>query len=520
MRYELLNQQHDDYALDVWTELDELYEGGYRVEKNAARYLERQVNEGAKRYDARLRSCAYLNYMGPIVDSFVESTFEKSLVMTPPADATDPTTEGGETEGDYWQDFAKNCDRMGTDFATLMRRTLTTALLMRRAYVQIDLPNVGDAAPQSALEEEELGANNAYAFERAPSELINWKRSDSGSFDWAITKTTRKERLDPADKMRTVEEFMVWRMSGGFASWEKFEVDVSDKKKIEPTKDIPIASNGITSFKIIPIFMLELPKGLHVGNKIGPPQKEHFQRRSSLIAAQNKSLYAIPYVTLGPEIGGPQQPIPSGTDDPNRGNDPVQQYKDNGFVVLGTGDTMGFAEPGGGAYSLVNDQLGQLVDEIHRISQQMAASVSATSTALGRSGASKQEDRSATGKILCALGFYVREFAVSIYRFIDTLRGDDTKWEAKGLDVFETEDRALVLQESTAAKEIFIPSVAFMKAYLLRLAVSLLGDPSHEMRKTIQDELDASVTADTIQQLFAAQIAKVGPPPAPEGMLP
>ena len=135
---------------------------------------------------------------------------------------------------------------------------------------------------------------------------------------------------------------------------------------------------------------------------IGPQALEHFQRRSSLIGSQNRSLCAIPWVALGSEVGAPHGALPSEAgQNPNRGKDPVGKFAQKGYLELGGEDKIGFAEPLGHCYELVDKQLNSLKDAMFSVTSQMAASITgSSSTALGRSGLSKQKDTEATAKVL------------------------------------------------------------------------------------------------------------------------
>jgi hypothetical protein len=232
--------------------------------------------------------------------------------------------------------------------------------------------------------------------------------------------------------------------------------------------------------------------------------KEHFQRRTNLNASENRSLFAVPVVKLGPEMSAPGEPLPSEVQQsPNRGVDPIAQFRAAGYMVIGAGDDITFAEPSGGAYALVDGQLDKLVDEMHRVSHQMAQSVANTTSALGRSGLSKTEDRHPTETVLTALGAFVRELTTAVYDLIAKARGEDVVWQVHGLDSFETVDRPETLQEAMQVGALSIPSQTFRRLYKTQLAYKLLGSVSPEVAKTIEAEITEGVT--TEDELSLAQ---------------
>jgi hypothetical protein len=284
-------------------------------------------------------------------------------------------------------------------------------------------------------------------------------------------------------------------MSGERAAWELFRT--APYKPNQPPKDeddVPRAGGGETTFRQIPVIELTIPAGLWVGNKLGVLAREHFQRRSALNAAENKSLFAVPYVKLGPEITAPGAAMPSEVQqNPNRGRDPRGEFNRKGYVVIGKDDDIGFAEPVGAAYELVDKQLEKLVDEMFRVVHQMASSVSATKQALARAAASKAEDRHATEIVLAAYGALVRDAAKRIYDCLAAARGENVVWTAHGLDKYELEDRDGILKEALSLDAIAIPSATFHKTYKTKIALALVGNCPPETQDVIREEIERGV---------------------------
>ena len=404
MKYGLLSQKNPAYTDKRWEELGDLYVGGYDLLEKSSRYMPRFVGESPERYNERLSAASYLNYIGAIADSFVANLFEQELTITQAADATDQSTPGEVPEADgLYAEFAHDADLRGTTFVKLMRQVFTTALVKGKAIIAVDFPTA-TKRPESLAEEEKLGTSRAYAFDVPIEQLVDWEYGEDGRFEWAIIHRTIERRASPAaTRGSVVEEFKVWTLEGGRARWELYRTRAH--KPNEPIKDdeeIKVTAAGTTSFPCIPLLELTMPAGLWVGNKLGCLAREHFTRRSALNAAENKSLFSIPWVKLGPEMSAPGQAVPSEVQqNPRRGRDPRMEFVRRGYVALGKDDDIGFAEPEGKAYILVERQLEKLVDEMFRVVHQMAASVASTRTAVGRAAASKAEDRRAT-EIVCA----------------------------------------------------------------------------------------------------------------------
>jgi hypothetical protein len=496
MKYGTLRQQNPAYTAARWEELGDLYEGGYTLADKASRYLPRFVGETRDRYQERVRAASYLNYLAPIADTFVAYLFDQELTLTQAADAKDPTTVGGPANDDgFWEAFAHDVDLCGASLVRLLRDVFTTALIKGKAVVAVDMPaRVNELA--SRADEEATEAARGYAFEVAPEALLDWEYGERGRFAWAILHRLIERRESPEEsRNRVVEEFKVWRLDGGVATWDLFRTRARKANEvIRDDEEIPRVDGGTTTFKQIPLIEFIVPPGLWVGNKLGLLAKEHFERRSALNSAENKSLFTIPYVALGPEVSAPGEAMPSAAQQrPGRGRDPRAQFLRLGYVVLGKDDKLGFAEPEGRAYALVDKQLERLVDEMYRVVHQMAASVAATKTALSRSGESKGEDRRATEIVLAAYGALVREFATRMYGCLSAARGENVVWTPHGLDRYELEDRDGILKEALAVDGVSIPSPTFRKLYKTKLAYALLGNVPPETQEAIREEIETGV---------------------------
>lgn len=499
MKYSILAQKHPTYAGREWEEMDDLYAGGYQILRNAARYLPQMIGETNARYEERVRIAAYISYLGQVVDFFVANLFSQELRVTPAADAGDPTTPGGMPDDPtFYTLFARDADRRGTPFPMLMRKALTNALVKGRALIAIDFPRATDA-PRNRAEEEALGLSRGYTFEIPIEELYDWEHDDQGALVLAVLRriVARREELSAQRELK-VEEFKVWQRRGNTATWELYRTAAFvESRPPQPNDDVPLVATGETTFREIPIVELVLPSGLWVGNKIGPLAKEHFQRRNILLSAENKSLFAIPYVALGSEVGAPGASLPSEVQqDPNRARDPRIELANKGYLVIGSGDRVGFAEPSGGCYAVVESQLRDLKDELFRVVHQMAASVSNIGASLGRSGDSKEEDRKATSVVLGALGTFVREFATRIYRVLSDARGEHIIWVPSGLDRYDGESRLAVLQEATQLDNIPIPSPTFRKTLKTEVALRLLPNLPPETADLIRKEIQNGVEED------------------------
>lgn len=509
--YKTLKQTNKAYDPCLLSELDDLFVGGYQIAGKASAYLTQLVGEHDARFQERCNVVAYQPYFGQIVSQFASALFAQPLDVKPAADASNPDTPGVLPDPRLYRDFAKDCDRKGGSFPDLMQAGLITALTKRSAIVHLDAPAV-DEAPKTKIEEEALGSDRVYAYEVPLEQLIDWDEDKNG-LKWAVLHWIENPRNGPFGNRDTnYEHFKVWYLEDGVAVWQEFVASYPvNGPPPNDDQDIPASGGGKTSFKRIPLLKLTLPIGLWVGNLIGPSAREHYQRRSSLIGSQNRSLCAIPWVSRGPEIGAEGGAMPSTTqENPYRGADPVGTFNKKGFVEIGSDDKIGFAEPLGHCYEIIDKELGGLKDAMFSVASQMAASISGSSTtALGRSGLSKQKDTESTSKVLAELGSKIRTFAALIYRTISEARNEVVMWTPHGLDDYEQEDREQVLEEGVSLDQIAIPSITFRRHHKYQTARKLLGpgvDPT--TLDQIKTEIEAGVAQEEEMRALMAEAQK------------
>jgi len=498
IRYATLTQKHPDYDDKRYGRIEELYEGGWRIQRKAKDYLPKLAFEHGRPYTNRIDTASYQPFFGQILDQFVADLFAQPLTIVPAGDAKDPNTPGEYPDEEFYANLAKNIDGEGMILVDLARDLLTTALKHRCAYAMVDAPVDADDPPANLDEEEKRGLRRFYAYEVPPSQVRDWLLDANGAFQWVVLSTREQERQTPLDTRDTVREtFTIWTIGDdGYARWARYGCEYKVSEPPQGERMVTLQDEGSTSFDRIPLLRLELPRGLWVGNKIGPQAIEHWRRRSALIGAEARSCVAIPVVARGAEMPAAGEGLSETQTDPNRGHDPEKRFERDGFVTLGAGDKLYFAEPEGKAYEIIDKQLDGLREAMYAVNHQMAASVKPTHAALGRSGLSKQKDQEATARVLSALGHFVREFFLRLYDTISRARGEDVVWVAHGLDSYEVDDREQILEESLQLQAVAVPSKTFRIEHAYRLVQKLVPNLPPQTLATIRDEIVGGIEAE------------------------
>lgn len=496
--YKRLTQRHPSYKPERIALVNALYEGGFAVTDRAKDILRVQVGENQERFDYRARIASYAPYYGQIVDGFVSDLFNQSLSIRPVNESKEPGADpyaGADEE--FWKDFSEDADGEGKSFLDLMAEAVTSAMNHRRGIVAIDSPR---GAAANKLEAKERGLDKLYAYVLPVEQVIDWKmtKRNSRRYQWLIRWEKEQERESPTgDRTKIRETFTLWTIGdapGSKASWEKYEIEYPQDKPPQDDTLVHLADSEVTAFDVIPFSVRDLPLGLWVGNKIAGQQLEHYNRRAALVGAMAVSMVAIPYIARGTEVGSPGGVVPSETQSQeDRGANPVGQFQKRGWVPIGAGDKLDFAEPEGKCYDLTDKVLDDLRKDMFAVNFQMAASVRPSPGSMARSGKSKEKDGEATAKVLRKLGSEVREWAVDVHEIVAAARGggeEELKWTAHGMDVFESDSREEVLEESISMSEVDVPSPTFRKAHRKKVARQLLENADPETYAQIDAEIE------------------------------
>lgn len=503
--YGQLTQKHPQYEGELWEKLDLLWEGGWAIKKNAEKFILQAPRENPEYYKWRCKSTSYVNFLARLVGFLTGSLFNETLTVGP---ATEQGKDAPKVpDEDFYAAFNKDADRCGTDFSQFIRAEgLAKALVFRRSLVQVDLPparTLDDGSPPLTLDQEDkLGNRRAYLVPIELPDMFNWQVDRFGNFLWCVLHRVARDRSSPfADSSKYQHEFKVWRLAGPKAEFMVLRTEpVTNDNELTPESLLSVVQPWkATSFPRIPIRQLELPKALWAGNQAGPLCEEHFRRRSDLMGSLCRSLVEMPYVKLGPQLPAGHGGFPSDlATDQTRGDDVHGKLAEQGNLVLDAGDEIGYAGPTGVGHEIARAELKDCREEIFASVNAMALQLENSAAAVGRSGDSKAEDRSAMETLLTFMGDQTREFAQQVMRMVSEARAERVEWAASGLATFDNEDRGEVVAEAAQLETVTIKSPTWHKERQKLVALTTVPKASADTKKKIADEIEKNVSEEEI----------------------
>lgn len=515
MKFKLLNQKNPDYKGEQIKKLELLYKGGEDLLEQSHLFIPKEQLESDIAYHSRLKCSSYRNYFAQIVNDYSSNLFAKSMSIIPAADANDKNTNGEDLPkaDPFYHDFATDADLCGKTLLEVLRDLLIEALSSGRAYLGVDFPKANEL-PDNLAQEEEMGIDRAYTFSIPTLSMIDWECDDEGKYIYVILRNDiikRAKITDVRDK-KTIQ-FKVWQKENEKIIYKIYQIEVKIGKEPKDDDECIEIESGEVSFKDIPILCLDMPCSLWIGGLIGNLIVDHFKRYSSLIFAQNRSLFALPVYKQGPELPA-NGDLNEKQANPNRGQQQMNEMKSKGFAVIGSDDEIEFKEPAGTSYELINEQLKDLVDTIYQVVNQISNTVNAGTKNQDRSGLSKVMDNHSKEIILEAYASLIKKFSVELYNLISEGRNENIIWQAMGMNDFHIIDRNALLVEATSLNLINIPSPTFKKIHLNKLALELSDDLTPETQLVIKKEIDEAV--DKMGEDVLYNMAVHGKPTNPE----
>ena len=479
--YKTLCEHHPDYLPHYWARCRGLYAGGRKLLGDKSVLCDvfpRNNAEVEVLYQERCHRAYYLNYAGSVINLIVAGLFEEAPHME------------AEPEADEWyDDWVSDVSKPGgsvMSFNDLLKEQVLTALVLKRAWTLVELPEAPIEMPANLAAQKQSGALDCYAYPIEPECVRDWEMDADGALLWALLAFKRQKREGiESDRKRVEEEFVYYTPT----EYRRYVIEYHvDKPPMENTL-VPLVAEGTHSFGKVPLVVLDLTDGMWAMGKLESIAVAHMNTTNALTWATIKSLFPTPTAFVSAEQVGNEA-----TADKDRAK--RQARGPNSIVTMGDKDRFEFVGPSAEPFAQALSQCDRLRDEMYRVVHSMAASVDNSGAALQRSGESKQMDLRHTATVLKWLGQQVAKHAVELLNLIGVGRGDpEVTWVCHGMEEFDAPDAAQVLAEAQAVDTISIPSATFKQMYTYKVAKEVLGDDADgEALDKIKGELEANIS--------------------------
>lgn len=487
MKYAQLNRVHADSSPVALQRHQDLFVGGEAFRARIDRYLLRNDQEPPRVFQMRCERAHYLNYVARIVRFFAAALFQH------------PLTYRSEPAADDWYlgEFKEDADGAGADLDVVLKDAFVRALVGGRAYVRVEAPELGGPAPASLADAERSGARRM-TLSKVPTEnVIHWKRARDGSFEWVMERVCSSELEDPTHEDLTVTEtWTAWYADGTARRWQ---LRRGAKERVRGDTAVGEIDAPKSPFGAIPIVELLLPPELHLLSHIADPALEAFRKANALSWAIDRTCYAMPVF----HVADAKKPPVMGA---------------GYYLLLGVDEKVDWPAPPSAPFEVVKSLVQSLVQEIHRVVEQMALAVdNNAAAAVGRSGDSKAADGLATQTVLPSFGERVREFAEKILDLIACARGDQMRWSVQGMDRFDLVGLLQLVEAALTSEPLQIPSATHRRELMKSVSRALLPGVPEDVRTSIDAEIERGVNAEDTDPILPLPAPGRGLPPGGPG---
>lgn len=501
-----LRNRHPAHDEAYWAQLRGLMAGGKRLLGDKAvmdALFPRHPHEEQPVYENRRARAFNIPYPGEIIGELVGQ-----LAQDPPEAAADGADDW------YTDTFMGDVDRKGLTLLGYAQAMVREALTVRTAWALVDLPAPPQEEPgaepaiNSKADQEEAGLLRAYVCPVPAEAVIDWEDDDDGTLLWACIWKRTQRRMAPGEaRNRVTDTFTFYDCEG----WVQYVVTYDPNKPPQDSEAFAPTHSGPHSFGKVPLLRLELPPGLWAMDKLYGTARAHFQQRSAFSYAQVRGLFPLLTAFLGPEAGGGGEVPAEAQQNPGRATE--QKYGIGRINVFGKDDRLEYVGPDAGVYTVASKDLDTLRDEMHRVCSAMASATDNSASAIGRSGESKQQDKTAKELVLLDLGKYLGDHLHDMMELVSTGRGDEgLEWKVNGFRTFDQVSAADAVDTATAVGALDIPSPTFKRVFLTSVARRIVAhDASPEQLDDIAQEIEDNVSDEEFAPL---------PPRPPPGMPP
>lgn len=462
-----LNRMHPVYVENQpeWVDLGLLARGGYKLKRQANRFLQQKPREPMEVYNFRIRRFTAQNIIGPVLrwyraalmscayeirvgdDSVLSEWLSKFLDNCGAPEATEPVSFDQHV-GDCLDDF----------------------LLYGVTYTLIDNPaaEIDEVEPVKSLADQRArGLLDPYLVRFSPLSVIDWAEDDKGELEYIVIKCENEARQFAGDsKLET--SWLIYDDQ----NFAKYTATSDPKDKDPEAKLVDTGRHALADQRQVPIVRRTAREAQWLGDRAILSTVSHVE----MLNAQDWGTFNALLAML--VIKGDMK------DQPKR--------SEVAYLNLPVDGNAFYLAPDPGLFATSNTLLQNRLEEAYRQMHVQAQARTAHATPAAQSGVSKQMDMAAATDVLNDYGGVLRGLSYGIVNMVLAARGDDASALTVNGWIFDEPTNIEILDEAERIDALGMPSKVFWRESLKRIARKALPGASNDVQVGVDKEIEAA----------------------------
>lgn len=477
-----------------------------------ARVFPKTALEGDRSYQERKDRAFYEPIFAMVINMILAGLAQDPLIFddeSGPSGTADTKKELDEYWAGLMSDSTPPTVPQKKTWDETMREICGEAISCEFGWVLAEMPKY-DPALGSLAEQEQAGKLRAYLVPYRADQVLDWSVKDN-RFVWVKTYSSEMRSEDPSQPRKyTTHTWRIWD-DNEITTYELTLDRDSRDKSGKPWQDddlvAPLEQPVPHSFGEVPwrCFDANNPgePSLFVGGQIESLCRALFNASCNRDFLTTRALLQQLYEFLGPDMPGPDTPIATAQENPNRASRSMGTRAPDIVQIRGQDDDARYICPDIGVLGAIGTSTADIREAITRVTGQLALAADTTGAMIKRSGDSKAQDKAAQKILLGAIGTRLRSFAKSCAELLALGRGDkkDSVPPMRGYENFDAMDTSAIVEQHVALSTAPINSAAFQVESAMRVVGAVLGDAvPPQLLSTIREQLEEVHTQDAVVQ--------------------
>jgi hypothetical protein len=464
---------HPEYSemVNLYEKIDDLVEGGWRIDQKRRKYLPQRPGEDPKIYDTRLKRFTYTNVLGEAINKQIASLATGSIDLDDAEDA-------------LWEDFRGATDKLGKrSEMDLLQEIFRLVLKHGGGYLHIEKEQAS-AEYQNRLQET-IAADRTYVCLYSKAEVINWGHDAAGHLEW-LKILQLHTQPDPFAKAKTIatwtfitpEQIAKYSAPVRLKDGQIVELDQPEGVSSAKEEFVPLVGLVDHGFGRLPIVHVDAPIDLWTAYAT-------YLTAQQALDLEN-SRYDVGAMSYIQRTWRPVQRPDADLDETFTDEEAIQSSNAHILKV----DTFAFNESGGVTIEKLGDYVAELHDAIRQAYGQFGSSSSKSPEQM--SGLSKQMDFAIQKVLLIGYGAFVVNIYQQVLQLVSIALGIAKVPSVSGFDNFEIDslDDLMLIAESLPKVAKLVPKTA-LKLFAKQLSGQLVRRVSSRSQAEIDGEIEA-----------------------------